>query len=415
MNLGQEPKQKYYDRIDIAQLAVSVLIFFLSLIWAAFAGLAAFGQASMDYGNTLAIEPAMLINLMLTGLVILVIALVSIVTTIQKVTGNAKTVKSTDSKWLVWLFAGFILVLILAALASFTSLEIKSIALSVLGVPGIAIPVFMLLGIGVRYQKGANFKRDSGILTFSIGISTPYIVLIETLAIIFLILMFVMAQFGKPEYADLFNAILSNPESLQNDPASFLSEFEALFSLPDLMGWLLLVVAGIMPLIEELFKTLGVWLLKVRNPDPAESFRIGLLSGGGFALFEGLLSVNSIQLDSLGFAEWAGLILGRFGGSLLHILAGGIIGLAIGKFWQSRKLGSLLLAYLATWLLHAAWNALALFGGVNPLLNDSQVQALWPYFALVLLFLGMLFAFARLVRKARMEYVIPNLLTQVEG
>jgi len=181
------------------------------------------------------------------------------------------------------------------------------------------------------------------------------------------------------------------------------------------MGWLLLVVAGIMPLIEELFKTLGVWLLKVRNPDPAESFRIGLLSGGGFALFEGLLSVNSLQLDSLGFAEWAGLILGRFGGSLLHILAGGMIGLAIGKFWQNRKFGSLLLAYLAAWLLHAAWNALALFGGVNPLLNDSQVQAVWPYFALVLLFLGMLFGFTRLLRKARTENVLPVFPTRVEG
>ena len=415
MSLGQEPKEKYYDRIDIAQLAVSVLFFFLSLVWIGLVGLAAFGQVRMDSGDILAIEPGMVISLMLTGLIFLAIALVSIVTTIQKITGNAKTVNLSVSKAPTWSIAGLILVFILAALAGLASAEIKSIALAVLAVPGIAIPVFLLLWIGTNHQKNTDPKRDSGILTFSIGISTPSILLIETLVLIFLLLVFLIGLSGKPEFSNLFNTISINPELLQNDPGSLFLEFEALFNLPNLMGWLLLVVAGIMPLIEELFKTLGVWLLKVRNPDPAESFRIGLLSGGGFALFEGLLSVNSLQLDSLGFAEWAGLILGRFGGSLLHILAGGIIGLAIGKFWQHRKFGSLLLAYLVAWLLHAAWNALALFGGVNPLLNDSQVLAVWPYFALVLLFLGMLFGFTRLLRKARTENVLPVFPTRVEG
>jgi len=188
-----------------------------------------------------------------------------------------------------------------------------------------------------------------------------------------------------------------------------------MINLSSLMGWLLLIVAGIMPLVEELFKTLGVWLLKVRNPDPAESFWVGLLCGGGFALFEGLLSVSSLQSSSIEFAEWAGLILGRFGGSLLHILTGGIIGLAIGKFWQDHKFGPLLLAYLAAWLLHGAWNALAIFGGVNPLINETQVQAIWPYMGLVVLFVGMLLAFLRLIKKARITMDMPVYPTQMGG
>lgn len=415
MNLGQEPKQKYYDRIDIAQLAVSVLIFFLSLIWIGLWGLVAFGQLNIIYADSLAIEPGMIINLMLTGLVISAIALVSGVTTIQKVRGRAHNAKTPDIKVLLWLFVVLAGVFLLAALASFASRELKSISLAVLAVPGIAIPVFLLLWIGASHQTSINPKRDSGILTFSIGITTPFILLTEALVFIFLMLVFLISLSGQPEFSDLFTSILNHPEFFQNDPESLVSGFEPLISLPNLMGWLFFVVAGIMPLIEELFKTLGVWLFKVRNPDPAESFRIGLLSGGGFALFEGLLSFNSLQLNSLGFAEWAGLILGRFGGSLLHILAGGIMGLAIGKFWQNRKLSSLLQAYLAAWLLHAAWNALALFGGVNPLLNDSQMQAVWPYFALVLLVLGMLFGFARLLKQVRAGDGIPALPMQLEG
>jgi hypothetical protein len=132
-------------------------------------------------------------------------------------------------------------------------------------------------------------------------------------------------------------------------------------------------------------------------------------------LFEGLLSVSSLQLSEIGFPEWAGLILGRLGGSLLHTLAGGIIGLAIGRFWQNHKFGSLLLAYLATWLLHAAWNALAVFGAVNPLINESRVEAVWPYVGIVILFVGMLFAFMRLIKSIRTVNILSVHPTQLGG
>ena len=351
----------------------------------------------------------------LTGLVFLVIAFISVVTTIQKITGNAKPPKLTEDKTMIWSIAELLLVFGLAALAGLAFPKIKAIVFAVLAVPGIAIPIFWLLRIGARRQHRVNPKRDSGVLVFSIGISTPFIILMEVLAFILLLIVFVAGLYGKPEFMDLFNTILKNPAALQNDPTSLLSEFEALLNLPNLLGWLLLAVAGIMPLIEEFFKTLGVWLLKVRNPDPGESFRIGLLSGAGFALFEGLLSVSSLQGSSIDFSEWAGLILGRFGGSLLHILTGGIIGRAIGKYWQNRKFGSLLLSYLAAWLLHAAWNALAIFGGINPLMNQSQAQAVWPYVGLVLLFVGMLFVYLRLVKNARLAGDLPVHPPLLEG
>ena len=86
MNLDQQVREKYYDRIDIAQLAVSILVFFLSFIWIGLTSLAAFGQVTTDYGTTVAFELGTLIGLALTGLVFLVIAFVSIVTTI-KITG----------------------------------------------------------------------------------------------------------------------------------------------------------------------------------------------------------------------------------------------------------------------------------------------------------------------------------------
>jgi hypothetical protein len=415
MSLSQQAKEKYYDRIDIAQLVVSILVFFLSLVWMGFEGLAAFGQVAKGYGTSVAVEPGMGIGLMLTGLVFLVISFVSVVTTIKKITGHAKIIKPINDKVGIWSIAELLLVFGLAMLAGFAFPDMKAIALAILAVPGIAIPVFWLLRIGSRGQTEQNPKRKSGILTFSIGISIPFIVLVEVLVFIILMIVLSSGLFRKPEFMELFNAIRNNPELLQNDPASLFSDFGDMFDLKNLMGWLLLVVAGIIPLVEELFKTLGVWLLKVRNPDPAASFRAGLLCGGGFALFEGLLSVSSLGVNTIEFTEWAGLILGRFGGSLLHILTGGIIGLAIGKFWQNRKFSLLFLSYLSAWFLHAAWNTLAIFGGVNPLINESQMQAVWPYVGLVILFVGMLFIYLRLIRNVRTMNPLPVYPAQLEG
>jgi len=150
MNLDQQVREKYYDRIDIAQLAVSILVFFLSFIWIGLTSLAAFGQVTTDYRTTVAFEPGTLIGLALTGLVFLVIACVSIVTTIQKITGQAKILKPAEEKAIIWSIAGFLLVLGLAALAGLASAEIKTIVLAILAVPGIAIPVFWLLRVGSR-------------------------------------------------------------------------------------------------------------------------------------------------------------------------------------------------------------------------------------------------------------------------
>ncbi len=415
MNLEQQAKAKYYDRIDIAQLAVSVLVFFLCLIWIGLLGVAAFGEVATDYGASVALEPAMVIGLGLTGFVFLGIALVSIVTTIQKITGQAITLRRVEEKNLIWSIAGLVLVFILAALTGIASPERKAVALAILAIPGIALPIYLILQIGSRSQRAVNPKRDSGILTFSLGVSIPYIVLVELLVVVILIIVVATRLFSNPNFVELFNTIQNNPELLQNDPARLLSELDGTIGLPALLGLLLLVVSGLMPLVEELFKTLAVWLLKVRNPGPTETFRAGLLSGAAFALFEGLLSMGSLQLSEIGYAEWVGLILGRFGGSLLHILTGGIIGLAIGVYWQNRKFFSLLLSYLAAWLLHAAWNALAIFGGVNPLIHESQAQAIWPYFGLVLLFIGMVFALLNLIKRVRASAELPFYPPGLEG
>ena len=67
MSLGQPIKENYYDRIDIAQLVVSILISFLSLSFAAFAGLAGLGMSVSNFEALAYIDPTILIVLGLTA------------------------------------------------------------------------------------------------------------------------------------------------------------------------------------------------------------------------------------------------------------------------------------------------------------------------------------------------------------
>lgn len=415
MRLNQPINEKTYDWIDITQLVISILVFFLGILWLCMVPLAAFGQIALEYGSTSSGTAGTLVGFWLTALIMTLIALTSIVSTIQKITDHSGSRKSSRDGMVVASLVAFALVLGSAALASQAKTGAKTLLLAGLSVPGIVIPVYWLLRFGMRNQWGQNLKRDSGMLVFSVGVSTPLIILFELLAGVFILILFAVGLSNHPQIADLFRSLQNNPYLFQDDPARLLSEIRAFLSLPGVFGWLLLVIAGIMPLIEELFKTLGVWVLQLRSPNPDKSYLAGLLSGGGFALFEGLLSVSSAQTGSLEFMDWVGLIVGRFGGSLLHILTGGLIGLAVGRAWQQRKLGLLLVAYCVSWMMHAMWNALALLGGITPLLHGSQVQSVWPYIGMTLLFVGMLIFYIILTKRVHSSIAVTALTPGQEG
>jgi hypothetical protein len=111
--------------------------------------------------------------------------------------------------------------------------------------------------------------------------------------------------------------------------------------------------AGIVPLIEELFKPVGVWLLAGRRLSPAEGFASGVISGAGFALFENL------AFTSTG-GEWTASVVLRMGTGLLHILTAGLTGWALALAWSHRRYLRLLVIFFCAVLLHAIWNGLAL-------------------------------------------------------
>jgi len=140
-------------------------------------------------------------------------------------------------------------------------------------------------------------------------------------------------------------------------PEELVELLAPLLSTPPIFIGILLLVALIIPMIEEAFKTLGVWLLKGHGISPAEGYVAGMLSGAGFALIEGLL--NSATIASSASTDWLGFVVGRLGGTLLHIFNGGLLGWAMARAWQGKKPTRVVGTYFLTVLLHGIWNGFA--------------------------------------------------------
>ncbi len=149
-----------------------------------------------------------------------------------------------------------------------------------------------------------------------------------------------------------------------------MENFEPYLRQPLVIFVILTAVSVFTPLIEEAFKTLGVWLFVRRKITPSEGYVAGLLCGAGFALVEGLLSLANVTSSQ----DLAVLVIGRAGGSLLHIFTGGIIGWGLAQAWRSGKVLKYLLAFFGAMVIHALWNALAILSLLVPmfLFNESD-------------------------------------------
>lgn len=123
-----------------------------------------------------------------------------------------------------------------------------------------------------------------------------------------------------------------------------------LLTNPTLIVALLIGIAGIVPVVEELAKSTVAWAVIDRVPSPAQGFLTGAVAGAGFALFEGLLVPGGTG-GGLG-----AVLLLRGGSSMMHVLSAAITGWGITRFHQDSDPVGMLFSYLSAICLHAVWN-----------------------------------------------------------
>jgi RsiW-degrading membrane proteinase PrsW (M82 family) len=113
-------------------------------------------------------------------------------------------------------------------------------------------------------------------------------------------------------------------------------------------------IALLVPIVEELLKTISIWFLLGRNISAREGFLIGAAAGAGYALFENLTIGAAAEV-------WTFITISRLGTAAVHILASGLVGWGISSAWNRKKPFLLLSGYLTAVVLHGVWNGLNIF------------------------------------------------------
>ena len=203
---------------------------------------------------------------------------------------------------------------------------------------------------------------------FGIGmVAGPFLSLLVEFVVILGVGLFAVSYLARDpvaaqELTQIAEDILANPNQ---PPDAVFGFFEPYLFQPVSIYILLSVAAVLVPLIEELFKPIGVWLLLGRKPTPAQGFAAGVLSGAGFALFE------NFTLSASSGEEWSLVVLARIGTSIIHIVVTGLTGWALTAAWRDGRYIRLGLTYMVSVSIHALWNGLVILAIIPEFLPEG--------------------------------------------
>ena len=293
------------------------------------------------------------------------LALVGFIDSLRRITGKKKSNRPNSSRWLKFSIIFFPISLYLIwAWESSTSLLDWIFAILVF--VGVLVPVVWITRIASSKLWGAHPGRSASLMSLTVSISTPFIMVVQGL---------VMAGFFMLLYITDTNVFTTAELSL---------DFEALLQSSMLMFLLFCFLVLVVPVIEELFKTLVVWPLLGMNISPREGYQAGLMSGAAFALFEGAL--YAIQTASVAGNDWIFFLLGRLGGTLIHIFNGGLIGWALATAWFKKEHLKAVLAYLIAMIIHGLWNLIVFATQFVPISQGVETNEAQTIVAMTIMF-----------------------------
>jgi hypothetical protein len=217
---------------------------------------------------------------------------------------------------------------------------------------GIGLPVLWILYLAVRELPLGSLQRRWGVFASGLVLGPGIIIMFEGAALIFVLALIAIWLSGQPALLEQLGSLSDWAITPDLNQEELLSTLAPILLNPWVVGVVLFFTAVIVPLIEELFKPIGVWLLFGKKLTPQAGFAAGALSGAGYALFESLAL-------TIGGDGWAVVVLARIGTAAVHILTSAVTGWALVQAWQKRSYMRLLGAYAFGVILHSLWNGLA--------------------------------------------------------
>jgi len=360
MNL--EGRAKVYA---IAQAVISSLGFLSSLIGAGF--LLLFGLL----GGVIDLETASETGLMLvigwTSLLIAFAFIPGLISAIYSLMGKPmpKLKPGTNKIILGALALLWVISIILVMVTS--RFQVLNLVTSLFILPLVLVPILFFFYLGSQNLSIGNQRRAWGAIAFNFAITMPLVLMVELVIFVVIFIFATMWLMGQPE---LLTQIMQYIDQLSSGAMEIIEAEKLLTDLisrPVILNGSILVIAVLVPLVEELLKPMAIWFLAGKNLTPAQGFVGGLIGGACFAMLESLGAVG-IPADS----EWLIILFGRTGTGLLHVTLSGLVGWGFASAFYNQNWGRAIFTYLMAVTIHGLWNFFALLSGIVPVLPIAE-------------------------------------------
>lgn len=299
--------------------------------------------------------------------------------------------------------------------AMLTNSFLPSLAFPLLHVAAAMLPALLILALIGRALSGATTWREMVLQTASGAfLATPLAFFVEMAAILVLVSAALLGLAWQPGGQTLLLRVTAHLQDLSWQDPSWIEDPGALVSnllSPIAIAAAFAIMSGIVPIIEETLKTIGVAIAACRRPSRQQAMLWGAAAGAGFAITEGLLNA------AVDLGTWLPIAVARVGATLLHCATGVLMGLAWYHVARHRWPRGLAL-YLISILIHGLWNGLALSMtllslsalGAGPAVADQMMASLGILGIMLLLgilALGIAIGLAGLVLHARRQALAP--------
>lgn len=230
----------------------------------------------------------------------------------------------------------------------------------------IIIPLWWLVETGMRFLNMPRTNTEWSVISVSLLVTPSVMIFVEILFVGLALAGFLVWAIGQPAVLASLEQFSLRIMNAPNDPEIVERILTPYLQNPGVISAVLVMAAGVIPLLEEIFKPLALWFLIPRKLSPREGFAMGMVSGAIFGLIESLGNLTT-PLGEL----WPTVVFGRLGTCLLHTLTTALVGWGIASAWTHRRVLRSILIYLGAVALHAIWNAFALLMGFSPFLDPS--------------------------------------------
>ncbi|MBW6471792.1 MAG: PrsW family intramembrane metalloprotease [Anaerolineaceae bacterium] len=349
----------------IAQVVISSLGFLTSLIGGGL--LLVFGFFSGMIDPMTANEAGLMLVIGWTSLLIALAFIAALISAIFHLQGRSMSALKPSTQRIIQAALVVIWVASILGVLLISRYQALNLITSLLIIPLVLVPILFFFWIGARNLSLGNRPRVWGAVAFNFSIMMPIVLIAELVLFFFIFIIAAVWLAGQPE---LLSQIMMYAEQISNglmDPLEAEQLITDLISRPIFLNGSILVVAVLVPLMEELFKPMAIWFLAGKRLTPSQGFVGGLIGGACFAMLESLGAVG-IPAE----AEWMMLLFGRTGTGLLHVTLSGLVGWGFASAFYNRNWGRAIITYLSAVTIHGLWNFFALLSGIVPILPISE-------------------------------------------